>query len=176
MNRNLKFVHAPYIQHENAESVCIPCVSPTIKKNVSKIIYPANFGPANKLLHTEVNKISASLLKMILPSKFRLKITKIHLTNVLGGILRDFYIRVTFNYNASAFDPTTFPLCLHQSAPLGEGETMEFTYSQTRFGRYVVIHFPPTTQQHLTLCEVEVYSDIGRLLMARKKCARLFVI
>ena len=86
------------------------------------------------------------------------------MTNFLGSILRDFYIRVTLNYNASDFDPTTLPLCWHQSAPLGEGETREFTCLQPRSGRYVVIHFLPTTQQHLALCEVEVYSDIGRLI------------
>ena len=75
--------------------------------------------------------------------------------------LSNFTISVGNVFDDQKFNATTYEECWFQSAALGPGETREFTCPHVLMGRYVAIHFPPDKTEALTLCEVEVYSDLG---------------
>ena len=58
---------------------------------------------------------------------------------------------------------TSYEECRFQVAALGPGETRDFTCRPVIVGRYVAIHFLPNKKESLTLCEVEVHSDLGNV-------------
>ena len=80
---------------------------------------------------------------------------------LLASRLSDFYIRVGFDFDENSLDPSRFTECWYQSTELGEGEIKQFTCHQVILGLYVAVHFPTSKVESLTLCEVEVFSDIG---------------
>ena len=75
--------------------------------------------------------------------------------------LSNFTISVGNVFDDQKFDATTYEECWFQSAALGPGETRDFICRRVILGRYVAIHFPPDKTEPLTLCEVEVHSDLG---------------
>ena len=79
-----------------------------------------------------------------------------------GVRLANFFIRVGDTFNENAFDPMDYDECWHENSPVREGETRQFTCQQVRIGRYVTIHFINANSEPLALCEVQVYSDIGK--------------
>ena len=83
---------------------------------------------------------------------------------IAGNKLSDFYIRVGNSFNQASFDPTSHTLCWHQPCALGAGETRQFTCNQVLDSRYVIIHFSSGKIEQLILCEVKVYSDLGKTL------------
>ena len=78
-----------------------------------------------------------------------------------GERLRQFYIRVGNVFDEDNFDPFTYDECWYQSDQLANAETREFTCHQVLLGRYVAIHHSLNVSLVLTLCEVQVYSDLG---------------
>ena len=100
--------------------------------------------------------------------KIKRDFTDIRVNNLFGSFvslanrLSDFYIRVGNDFDENSFDPSTFTECWYQSTALGEGEIRQFTCNQVILGLYVVVHFPTSKVERLTLCEVEVFSDIGK--------------
>ena len=108
--------------------------------------------------------------KLCIFTLFKIKrdFTDIHVNNLFGSFvslanrLSDFYIRVGNDFDENSFDPSTFTECWYQPTALGEGEIRQFTCSQVILGLYVVVHFPTSKVERLTLCEVEVFSDIGK--------------
>ena len=78
----------------------------------------------------------------------------------------DFYIRVGNSFNPSTFDATaaqSFTLCAYEETPFSRNETREYLCDGEILGRYVVIHFSPDKEQFLSFCEVEVYSNLGKV-------------
>ena len=75
--------------------------------------------------------------------------------------LREFYVSVGNVFNEDDFDPFTYEECWYQSDQLANGETREFTCHQALLGRYVAVHHSLNVSLALTLCEVQVYSDLG---------------
>ena len=81
-----------------------------------------------------------------------------------ANILVEFYIRVgtTLNsFNAATFNPTSYTQCWYQQTPIGTNEN-EFSCNSVIVGQYVAIHFASTKTEHLTLCQVKVFSDISK--------------
>ena len=76
--------------------------------------------------------------------------------------LSDFYIRVGDSFDAAAFDPLIYPECWYQADPIGRGETRQFICNQPIIGRYVIIHFPTSKSEFLTICEVQVFTGEGK--------------
>ena len=88
---------------------------------------------------------------------------------VVGNRLSDFYIRVGNDFKQTSFNPTSYTECWHQPSALGAGKTRQFTCTSFIEGRYVTIHFPLDKSEHLILCEVKVYSDLGKTLVQCSK-------
>ena len=84
---------------------------------------------------------------------------------ILGERLSDFYISVGNTSDGVTFDSTTFAECWYQGTPVGNGETRKFSCTEVVVGRYVAVYFPTSKSQYLQLCEVEVHSDIGIVLL-----------
>ena len=80
---------------------------------------------------------------------------------VVGDRLSDFYIQVGTKFDSATFNPATYTQCWYQSDAIEQGETRQFTCSEDIVGRYVTINFPTTKSGALTLCEVQVYTDVG---------------
>ena len=80
----------------------------------------------------------------------------------IGLRLANFFIRVGDTFNENAFDPGEYDECWHESQPVKDGETRQFTCQIVRIGRYVAIHFATDNTEPLGLCEVQVYSDLGK--------------
>ena len=76
--------------------------------------------------------------------------------------LANFFIQVGATFNENTFDPAVYDECWNESQPVKGGETRQFTCQQVRIGRYVAIHFADDNTEPLALCEVQVYSDIGK--------------
>ena len=73
--------------------------------------------------------------------------------------LRQFFIRVGNDYSMTGYSPTVHALCWYEPDAFGINETKTFNCTEPLVGRYVTIHF--NRSEYLSLCEVEVYSDIG---------------
>ena len=87
-----------------------------------------------------------------------------------GERLREFYIRVGNVFDEDNFDPFTYDECWYQSDQLANAETREFTCHQVLVGRYVAIHHSLNVSLVLTLCEVQVYSDLGNEYVLYNGC------
>ena len=73
--------------------------------------------------------------------------------------LKKFFIRVGNDYNMTGYNPALHDLCWYEPNPFAKNETKAFNCTEPLVGRYITIHF--NRSAYLSLCEVEVYSDIG---------------
>ena len=76
--------------------------------------------------------------------------------------MSNFFIRVGNAFSETAFNPVEYDKCCYENNPIKDGETRQFTCLQVKIGRYVAIHFTHDSTEPLSLCEVQVYSDIGK--------------
>ena len=77
--------------------------------------------------------------------------------------LKQFFIRVGNDYNVTGYNPALRDLCWYEPNDFAIKETKAFDCTEPLVGRYVTIHF--NRSEYLSLCEVEVYSDIGTCLI-----------
>ena len=59
----------------------------------------------------------------------------------------------------TGYNPALHDLCWYEPNDFAANETKAFDCTEPLVGRYVTIHF--NRSEFLSLCEVEVYSDIG---------------
>ena len=81
---------------------------------------------------------------------------------LLDNRMSNFFIRVGNTFNEAVFNPVGYDECWYENNPIKDRETRQFTCPQVKIGRYVVIHFTQDSTEPLSLCEVQVYSDIGK--------------